>query len=46
LGRPPEEPVVVNVRVVDSFWGDCTSCLASAIGVVMILALVVWIFGC
>ena len=46
LGRPPDEPVVVNVRVVNSFWDGCIGCFSWAVGVVAIVFLIAWIFSC
>ena len=39
-------PAVVNVRVVNSFWDGCVGCFSWAVGIVVILALVGWIFSC
>jgi hypothetical protein len=38
--------VVVNVRVVNSWWDGCIGCFSWAVGIVVILALVGWIFSC
>jgi hypothetical protein len=46
LGRPPEEPVVVDVRVVNSFWDSCIGSFSWAVAVVVVVALVGWIFSC
>jgi ferredoxin len=46
LGRQPEERVVVNVRVVNSWWDGCIGCLSWAVAVVVIIALIGWIFSC
>lgn len=46
LGQQPEEPAVVNVRVVNSWWDGCIGCNSWAVGVVVILVLVGWIFSC
>lgn len=44
--RAPEEPTVVNVRVVNSCWDSCVGCVSWAVGVVAIVVLVAWIFSC
>jgi len=46
LGKRPEEPVVVNVRVVNSCWDGCVGCFAWVVGAIVILALIGWIFSC
>ena len=46
LGRQPEEPLVVTVRVVDSSWDGCIGCISWAVGVTVIVFLITWALGC
>jgi hypothetical protein len=46
LGQRPDEPVVVNVRVVNSFWDGCVGCFAWVVGAVVILGLIGWVSSC
>ncbi len=46
LGRQPQEPVDVTVRLVGSLFSDCLSCFTWVVGVVAVLFLVVWLFSC
>ncbi len=57
LGSPPgvvtcrspvqsEEPTVVNVRVVNSFWDGCVGCFGWVVGVLVIAVLIGWVLSC
>jgi len=46
LGVAPEEPINVNVRVVDSAFSGCLSCFTTAVAVVVLIFVVLWIFSC
>jgi rRNA maturation endonuclease Nob1 len=46
LGERPAEPLTVNVRVVDSPFGGCLSCLSTAVAIVVIVFVVAWLFSC
>lgn len=46
LGEQPEEPVNVNVRLVDSPGSGCCSCLTTAVAAVVLVGFVLWIFSC
>ena len=46
LGEKPEEPVIVNVRVVNSWWDGCIGCFSWVVAVVAILFLIAWLASC
>ena len=46
LGEQPEEPVTVNVRLVDSPSSGCWSCFTTALAVLVMVVFVAWIFSC
>ncbi len=46
LGEQPREPVNVNLRLVDSPRSGCLSCFTTAVGLVALAFLVLWIFSC
>jgi hypothetical protein len=46
LGQRPQEPLVVNVRVVNSWWDGCIGCVSWAVGIAVIMFLVAWLFSC
>ncbi len=43
--RPPDEPTVVNVRVVNSFWDSCVSCFATVVGVIALVFVITWLIS-
>ncbi len=46
LGAGPPEPVVVDVRVQNSFVDSCLSCFAWVVGIIVLIALAAWLFSC
>ena len=46
LGVAPEEPINVNVHLVDSAFGSCLSCFTTAVAVVVLVFFVLSIFSC
>ena len=46
LGQTPEEPLVVNVRVVNSFWDSCVGCFSWVVALLVIVFLIAWLFSC
>jgi len=46
LGVASEEPINVNVRLVDSAFSSCLSCFTTAVAVVVLIFFVLWIFSC
>jgi uncharacterized membrane protein YvbJ len=46
LGQSPAEPVVVTVRVVESLWSSFWSCWTTAIAIVVLIMLVLWLLSC
>jgi hypothetical protein len=46
LGEKPEEPVTINLRIVDPPLHGCWSCFTTAVAVVVLVFFVLWIFSC
>lgn len=46
LGGEPQEPVLLEVRVGKSSWDSFWSCLSTAMAVLALIALVLWVFSC
>ncbi len=41
----PDEPTVVNVRVVNGFLDSCLNCFGTAIGIIVIVFVIAWIIS-
>ena len=46
LGETPQEPIKVNLRVVNSACSGCLSCFTTAVTVVVLIFFALWIFSC